>query len=107
MAKFIKVINLKGVYVFNCPGCNASHSINTEDEGYPHPIWSFNNNVDKPTISPSLLVRYPANPNATDDFKEWRKERICHSFIKDGNIQFLGDCTHDLAGKTVEIPDFD
>ncbi len=30
-----------------------------------------------------------------------------HSFVVDGHIQFLGDCTHELAGQTVDIPDFD
>ena len=30
---------------------------------------------------------------------------VCHSFVTDGRIQFLGDCTHDLAGHTVELPD--
>jgi len=30
---------------------------------------------------------------------------ICHSFIRDGKIQFLGDCTHALAGQTVDLPE--
>ena len=25
----------------------------------------------------------------------------------DGRIQFLGDCTHHLAGQTVDLPDFE
>lgn len=32
---------------------------------------------------------------------------VCHSFVVDGRIQFLGDCTHELVDKTVDIPDFD
>jgi hypothetical protein len=28
----------------------------------------------------------------------------CHSFVVDGQIQFLGDCTHKLAGQTVPLP---
>ena len=28
-------------------------------------------------------------------------------FIREGKIQFLPDCSHSLAGKTVEMPDFD
>jgi hypothetical protein len=31
---------------------------------------------------------------------------VCHSFIIDGRIQFLGDCDHELASQTVEIPDW-
>jgi hypothetical protein len=50
-------------------------------------------------------VTYPANPDAIEEFKEWRTERVCHSFVTDGKIQFLGDCTHALAGQTVELPE--
>ena len=28
-------------------------------------------------------------------------------FVTDGNIQFLADCTHALAGQTVPMPDWD
>lgn len=31
---------------------------------------------------------------------------VCHSFVTDGNIQFLDDCTHELKGKTVPLEDF-
>ena len=28
---------------------------------------------------------------------------VCHSFVSDGQWQFLGDCTHALAGQTVPV----
>jgi hypothetical protein len=28
-------------------------------------------------------------------------------FVTDGRIQFLGDCTHALAGQTVDLPDWE
>jgi hypothetical protein len=31
----------------------------------------------------------------------------CHSFLVDGQIQFLGDCTHALAGQTVPLPEIE
>lgn len=75
--------------VFHCPGCNEVHVIDAR--------WTFNGNLDKPTISPSLLVRYSyAGEN-----------RVCHSFIADGMIEYLSDCTHELAGEKVEISDFE
>ncbi|HAR38556.1 MAG TPA: ammonia monooxygenase [Porphyromonadaceae bacterium] len=83
MAKFHKTKS--NDLVFHCPGCNAIHVIDSR--------WSFNENVDMPTISPSLLVRWP--------------DHVCHSFIREGKIQFLSDCTHKLKGQTVEIPDFE
>jgi hypothetical protein len=36
-------------WVFKCPGCNETHLF---DKG-----WSFNGDLDRPTISPSLLIR--------------------------------------------------
>ena len=88
MAK-IHVSNYDGGthYFFWCPGCKAHHA--------PNHIWQFNGDLEKPTFSPSLLCNGSV------------PERRCHSFIKDGNIEFLSDCFHSLAGKTVEIPNFD
>lgn len=72
-------------YFFQCPGCNQEHAFN---DG-----WQFNNDFKNPTISPSIKVT----------MKYAGKTKICHSFIKNGMIQFLNDCTHKLAGKTVEL----
>ena len=80
--------NNSDCYVFHCPGCNYSHIIEV-------PRWTWNGSLDSPTFNPSLLV----NNN--------HPELRCHSFIRDGKIQFLGDCFHELAGKTVDIPEFD
>ena len=79
-------------WFFQCPGCGESHCFWTKG----NVNWSFNGDVDKPTVSPSILVTY----DGAD------KKTVCHSFIKDGNIQFLFDCTHKLAGKTVELPEY-
>lgn len=76
-----------------CPGCNSCHYINVDPT--MGAAWQFNGNVDKPTVSPSILV-------GKDGFVP-----RCHSFIKNGMIQFLGDCDHDLKNKTVEIPEFE
>ena len=78
-------------YMFTCPGCDEWH-------GCKVPGWTFNGDMDKPTFSPSLKVTMKRHEQPT---------RICHSFIKDGMIQFLNDCHHKLAGQTVEIPEMD
>ena len=82
-------------YYFDCPGCKCSHGVWTTHEGYPR--WEFNNNVESPTFKPSILVKW--------NYAE--KHFICHSYITDGNIQFLDDCTHELAGKTVPLEDIE
>lgn len=93
-----------GMLIFQCPGCGMSHGVTT-GEG-PGPRWQWNGDIEKPTFLPSILVTFPANPDANEEFKEWRTERRCHSFVTDGRIRFLGDCTHSLAGKTVDLPDW-
>jgi hypothetical protein len=75
-------------YTFMCPGCNEIHQINTR--------WIFNGDLNSPTVSPSILVTWDQGIERT--------YMRCHSFIRDGRIQFLDDCTHDLKGKTVELP---
>lgn len=87
---------IPGYFVFDCPGCKCSHWFTSKDytRGIIH--WDFNGNMEKPTVNPSILVnRGGVNVNMP----------ICHSFIKDGFIQFLNDCTHHLAGQTVELPE--
>ena len=85
----------RGHIVF-CPGCKSGHLFTTEPflrDGKPGPVWSFNGDVMRPTFAPSMLV------NAS------RPESRCHSFVRDGQIQFLSDCWHGLKGQTVPLPD--
>lgn len=82
---------------FLCPGCNDWHVVNSG--------WTWNGSVDTPTLDPSVLVTYPAVPDASDEFPEWRTERRCHSFVRNGRIEFLGDSTHSLAGTIVDLPE--
>lgn len=94
-------------YSFYCPGCKGAHLIYTN---YPGKLaWEFNGNLDKPTFSPSLLIH--------GDDAELRQRKIatnwpfpinlqCHSVITDGMINFCGDCEHELAGKSVEMPEW-
>lgn len=77
-----------GQILWHCPGCGEIHAVDNR--------WTFNNDFEKPTLSPSVLVT-----------KSWKKEpTACHCFIKSGKIQFLNDCAHELAGKTVEMTDW-
>ncbi|WP_366931121.1 hypothetical protein [Microbacterium sp.] len=31
----------------------------------------------------------------------------CHSFVRDGRIEYLTDCTHPLAGGQVDLPELE
>lgn len=104
-----------GLLMFWCPGCDGAHGITT-GEGGGH-RWGWNGDADKPTFTPSILVRSETcDPPVTGENHEvfksnpWpqtKVETVCHSFVTDGHIQFLGDCTHALAGTTVDLPPWD
>lgn len=94
MGKVVLVDKDLGEYWFHCPGCGCSHRFWTKSP--EHPNWSFNGDLERPTISPSHRVRGGDKSGPT----------TCHSFIKDGKIEFLNDCTHHLKGKTVDMVDF-
>jgi hypothetical protein len=53
----------------------------------------------RPTFEPSILISIGNGPDAP--------RLVCHSFVREGKIQFLGDCTHELAGQTVPLPTID
>lgn len=53
--------------------------------------WTWNGSTEAPTLRPSVLT-------VGHDFQ-------CHSWINDGAAQFLADCSHDMAGKTVPLLD--
>ena len=96
--------------MFWCPGCDMAHRVQIGDG--PSPRWSYNGNPDRPTFQPSILVRYdhwvpPAVYGQPMPENQVKVSDVCHSFVTDGQIQFLGDCPHALAGKTVPLPDFD
>jgi hypothetical protein len=79
--------------VFDCPGCGTTHALRVRTPTAGRPSWEFNGSVDKPTLQPSIL--------ATTSWKG--VQQVCHSFVTDGRIQFLSDCTHELAGQTVDL----
>jgi len=77
---------------FQCPGCRTSHCINVTR-------WEFDGDVNKPTFSPSVVTTWkPSIEGIKSDMR-------CHIFVRKGKIEFLSDCTHELAGQTVDLPD--
>lgn len=78
-----------------CDPCDTHHRVTVRGDG--HPKWEWNGDLVAVTLSPSIRVRY--------DFGLERAERTCHSFVKDGQWQYLSDCTHALAGQTVQLPE--
>jgi hypothetical protein len=77
---------------FYCGGCKTHHQVPVTGPRQ----WAWNGSVEAPTLSPSILVKY-------DFVMDHIPEKICHSYVTDGRIQYLGDCTHALAGQTVPL----
>ncbi len=77
-----------GLLMFWCPGCECAHGVDNK--------WDIKIENEIPTISPSVLVRSGDKNGPTR----------CHSFVKNGTIQYLSDCTHKLKGQTVPMEKF-
>lgn len=93
MAKVKKeIFSNKIHYRIECPGCKTHHFLDER--------WKFNGDYEKPTFSPSLDY----NGGRYEDHEVYIKLH-CHSFIKDGKIRFLNDCSHELKGQTVDLLD--
>lgn len=96
-----------GKVAFKCPGCCQMHHVTV----YGSRGWTFNGDGDRPTFSPSVLVK--GTVPITDDEHATimaggtiePKPVVCHSFVTDGRIRFLDDCTHALSGQTIDLPD--
>jgi hypothetical protein len=95
----------KGAYqglMFACPGCASTregyeglHLLPVTGAVQGRPTWSFDGDLERPTLSPSILTRF-----------SWGGvDHVCHSFLRAGVFEFLGDCTHALAGQHVELPE--
>lgn len=88
---------------FWCPGCDEAHQVIIAGPK----AWGFNNDYERPTFTPSYLTWVDPNPNADPvKFPKYFNGFRCHSFIEEGSIRFLSDCTHKLAGETVPLPEW-
>lgn len=111
-----------------CPGCGG-HTLPTQET--PEAAlpsnkarWTFSGDYDRPTFTPSILARWyemsadserrldageqapltgATRPDGTPERRWPGRDMVCHSFVTDGRIQFLSDCTHALAGQTVYL----
>ncbi|QKK95792.1 ammonia monooxygenase [Pseudomonas sp. 13159349] len=101
---------------FWCAGCDKPHSLRVGSG--PGPRWGYNGNADSPTFTPSVLAQWdegepPATtPEIRDKIRsgeivQVKVAKVCHSFVTDGRIQYLTDCTHALVGQTVDLPDWE
>lgn len=104
-----------------CPGCAGVHVVpvaHGPGGDLPGARWFWNGDVDAPVFTPSVLTHQMRAKY--DEAGNWAGEwvldasgqpivNVCHSFVggqsgqAPGRIEFLGDCTHALAGQTVPM----
>jgi hypothetical protein len=73
--------------------------------------WTWNGDTEKPTLRPSVLTE--GTERITDEEhailmaggKVEPRPYRCHTWVNDGQAQFLDDCTHELRGQTVDMLD--
>jgi len=80
-----------GRLAFWCPGCHCAHTVRITGT---HP-WQWNRDADRPTFDPSIVTWFEQ-----DGVQVGR----CHSFVRNGEIEFLNDCDHELRGQRVPLP---
>lgn len=85
-----------------CLGCNGSHSIWTKQKNSRGATWTFDGNFEKPTFSPSIKITYNGKDAGIDGWPH----TCCHYFIEAGKIRYLNDCTHNFAGKLIDLPEW-
>jgi hypothetical protein len=79
---------------FWCPGCTMIHEVQPATAPFHDGGWTWNGSHGAPTLSPSILIEGNAD------------RPTCYSNVIDGQIEFLAESTHELAGQTVELPEW-
>lgn len=113
MAKVYESLSQNGEHygwAIKCPACNCNHLFDNR--------WTFNGDMENPTFRASMLVscgHYSSNYKEDGCWCTYNKEHPdkpspfkcsrCHSFVTDGKIEFLSDCTHEFAGQTLMLED--
>jgi hypothetical protein len=92
--------------VFFCPGCQGPHApriahgretvLSVEQTQQRAGLWAWNGSLDAPTLTPSIKV------TSTDD----DVVNVCHSFLTDGQMHFLDDCSHAYRGQVVPLAEY-
>jgi len=85
--------------MFWCPGCQTLDEdgdpvgglniLPVSGDTHGRPMWDWDGNLESPTLSPSILTTMVRGR--------------CHSYLRAGRFEFLGDCTHVLAGQTADM----
>jgi hypothetical protein len=82
-----------------CPACQLPHEVPVRANHGDVPVWHWNGETDRPSLSPSVRISFGDVP------ADFPHPRLCHCFLTAGNVHFCGDSKHALAGMTVPLPE--
>lgn len=88
---------------FKCPGCGYRHVYYLENKDGK--VWQWNQDLNNPSFTPSLLNLTGSFAEPTFKDPPELPPTRCHLFVTNGKIIYCGDCTHDLNGKTIDLPE--
>lgn len=100
---------------FICPGCSLrARASNPAYGNYWHAIdtngkvkWKWNGSLELPTFEPSVLFWLEHRPDEDEEEKKYVDSARCHSFVRNGRIEYLSDSGHPLSGQTVDLPEIE
>lgn len=83
--------------MFCCPGCASNgssglHMLPIKDSGNTgeRSAWTWDGNLEAPTLDPSILTIM-------------HEGFVCHSYLRAGVFEYLGDCSHPLVNQHVPM----
>lgn len=88
--KIIKGSQGERIALFFCPGCGYNHPYQLDIPAANGAMWTFNEDMEKPTFTPSLLCNKGT-------------EVQCHLHVTDGKIIYSPDCFHDLKNQILDL----
>lgn len=90
-----------------CPGCRYPHVFNApETPTRDGASWKWNGDMQRPTFDPSMLVKIGHPIEGTGPAWQWDMRTTCHSYLRNGQWQFLDDSVHSLRNQTVNVEPF-
>ena len=93
MPKVLEAVKADGTHrgwIVDCRAC-GSHLYDGR--------WTFNGDRERPTFRASMLTRLDPRPGNS------HPAQVCHSYVTDGRIEYLADCSHEWKGQTLDMRD--
>ena len=82
-----------GLFAHWCPGCGCAHMLEISSIQADERRLGFDGDVRCPSFEPDIV-------------RVDRNGKFCRYSIKAGRVRYDRECTHALAGKTIDLPDF-